>query len=669
MRQIIRLTGFSIVAASLLQAENLQLETIEVEETGTTTVVKDVAGEEVRSADLADALYKVDPDVQLIRRSGISNDIIVRGMRKDDINVLIDGGKIYGGCPNRMDPPISHVLSNNVDNIVIKEGPYDVENFGTLTGLVEVNTIKPSEEMQGNIDFNVGSWNYYKLGARFSGGSDRFRLMVGGSTEKGGQYEDGDGNTLADQVDNYTETRPALQKFRFTDQYRDMDAFEKKTGMVKLFVDVTDSQELQLSYTVNQSDDVLYPNTPMDALEDNSNLFNAKYTLRNLGEWSKKVELTFYNSWVYHPMGNYYRSAANGLHGVIENVMNSRIYGGTVKNTMDLYEGELAVGLDASRRTWNGEYRHHDGEYWSPSIDHSKTKDWAVFAEYDKRIDAWDINAGVRYDDASTESDEPGTDKNDYSYLSGYLYTTYHWNETTKIFGGIGSASRVPDGKELYLKSKAMPTSSLIGNPDLDETTNNQIDLGIDMQPFEELALRLKGFYSKLNDFIFYNRTVDKYENQDATLYGISADATYALNDTVYFDGGIAWLRGRKDDPLTDQSDKDMPNIPPLKGTLGANWDFDDTGSMRLSMVAASAWNKYDGDNGERELGGYAVFNFQIRKDFLNHYELTFGVDNILDKTYAITNTYADMTLVTGGEPMLLNEPGRYVYGNLTWHF
>jgi len=372
-----------------------------------------------------------------------------------------------------------------------------------------------------------------------------------------------------------------------------------------------------------------------------SNLFNAKYTLRNLGEWSKKVELTFYNSWVYHPMGNYYRSAANGLHGVIENVMNSRIYGGTVKNT----------------------------EYWSPSIDHSKTKDWAVFAEYDKRIDAWDINAGVRYDDASTESDEPGTDKNDYSYLSGYLYTTYHWNETTKIFGGIGSASRVPDGKELYLKSKAMPTSSLIGNPDLDETTNNQIDLGIDMQPFEELALRLKGFYSKLNDFIFYNRTVDKYENQDATLYGISADATYALNDTVYFDGGIAWLRGKKDDPLTDQSDKDMPNIPPLKGTLGANWDFDDTGSMRLSMVAASAWNKYDGENGERELGGYAVFNFQIRKDFLNHYELTFGVDNILDKTYAITNTYADMTLVTGGEPMLLNEPGRYVYGNLTWHF
>ncbi|WP_456449533.1 TonB-dependent receptor domain-containing protein, partial [Hydrogenimonas sp.] len=413
MSQTIRLAGLSIVVASLLQAEEFQLETIEVEETGMTTIVKDVAGEEVRSADLADALHKIDPDVQLIRRSGIANDIILRGMRKDDINVLIDGGKIYGGCPNRMDPPLSHVLSNNVDNIVIKEGPYDVEHFGTLTGLVEVDTLKPSREMEGRIDFNVGSWNYYKLGAQFSGGNDRIRLMVGGSTEKGGQYEDGDGHTLADQVDNFAKTNPALlNKYRFTPEYHDMDAFEKKTGMVKLFVDVADNQALQLSYTVNQSDGVLYPNTPMDALEDNSNLFHMKYTMRNLSEWSKKLELKFYNSWVYHPMGNYYRYAANGPHGVIENVMHSRIYGGTIKNTMDLYGGELALGLDASRRTWNGEYRHHDGETWSPSIDHSKTKDWALFTEYKKRIDAWDFDAGVRYDDATAESDEPGTDEN-----------------------------------------------------------------------------------------------------------------------------------------------------------------------------------------------------------------------------------------------------------------
>ncbi|WP_201352367.1 TonB-dependent receptor [Hydrogenimonas urashimensis] len=676
MKKVIHL-GLSIAAASMLYAEEMQLETIEVEETGTSIVVKDVAGEEVRSADLADALYRLDPNVQLVRRSGIANDIIVRGMRKDNINVLIDGGKLYGGCPNRMDPPISHVLANNVDNIVIKEGPYDVEHFGTLTGLVEVNTLKPSQEKQGEINLNAGSWDYYKLGARFSGGNEWLRMMVGGSTESSGQYKDGDGNTLADQVKNFAaaSNSPKVKGAQYAPEHYHMDAYEKKTGMIKLFADVADNQELRLSYTVNQSDDVMYPSTPMDAKEDNSNLFNAEYIVRNLGEWSKKLKLKFYNSWVYHPMGNYYRRSAVAK-GIIENIMHSRIYGGVVKNSMDLYGGTLKIGVDASRRTWDGEYRSSKGLPFDgkASIDNSKTKDVGVFANYTKTIGAFDLDAGVRYDMARVESDVPETETNDYNAFGGYLFGTYRLDEQMRLFGGVGTSIRVPDGKELYFQDKV--GGALHGNPDLNEVRNTQVDIGMEAEAFESATVRIKGFYSKLKDFIFYNNTYPiapdvkgRYENQDATLYGISVDGTYALNDEIYFDGGIAWLRGKKDDPLTGQSDKDMPNIAPLKGTLGANWDFDETATARLAMVAAGGWRDYDGDNGEQRLPGYAVFNFKLKKDFLNRYEVTLGVDNIFDKTYAITNTYADMTLVTGGQPMLLNEPGRYIYGNLTWHF
>ncbi|WP_353661742.1 TonB-dependent receptor [Hydrogenimonas sp. SS33] len=682
MKRMLSLAGLSLAAATCLMAEEAQLGTVEVEETGTTSVVKDVAGDEVRSADLADALYKLDPNVQLVRRSGIANDIIVRGMRKDNINVLIDGGKLYGGCPNRMDPPISHVLSNNVDNIVIKEGPYDVEHFGTLTGLVEVNTLKPSKTPKGEIDLNAGSWNYYKLGARFSGGSDRIRLMVGGSTESSGQYEDGDGRTLADQVADYAKAYPKPNPFnpgspsgqkwlkvqgqQYAPGSYDMKAYEKKTGMVKLFADVTENQELRLSYTVNQSDDVMYPNTPMDAKEDNSNLFNTQYIVRDLGTWSKKLEMTFYNSWVYHPMGTYFRRSAKKA--VIENVMNSRIYGGTVKNSLDLYGGTLTAGIDASKREWSGEYRKN-GAYWGESIDHADTDDLGIFAEYAKTIDAFDLDAGLRYDWSSVESDMADTPTNDYDYASAHIFGTYHLDDTTRLFGGVGTASRVPDGKELYFRKNPKMGGRLVGNPNLDKTTNLQFDLGLEKELFESAMVRLKGFYSHLDDFIFYNKTKLTYENRDATLYGLSMDGTYALSDTVYFDGGIAWLYGKKEDPLTGQSDRDMPNILPLKANLGANWDFDETGTMRLAMVAAGGWNRYDGDNGEQRLPGYAVFNFKMKKDFLNHYEVTLGVDNIFDKTYVATNTYADMTLVTGGEPMLLNEPGRYIYGNLTWHF
>ena len=42
-----------------------------------------------------------------------------------------------------MDSATSHVLSNNVQNVKVIEGPYDVENFGTLSGLVKVETKGP----------------------------------------------------------------------------------------------------------------------------------------------------------------------------------------------------------------------------------------------------------------------------------------------------------------------------------------------------------------------------------------------------------------------------------------------------------------------------------------------------------------------------------------------
>jgi len=61
MAIIQRVIGLSLAAAMTLAAEEAMLEDIEVIESGTTTVVTDVAGEDVRSADLADAFIKSIP--------------------------------------------------------------------------------------------------------------------------------------------------------------------------------------------------------------------------------------------------------------------------------------------------------------------------------------------------------------------------------------------------------------------------------------------------------------------------------------------------------------------------------------------------------------------------------------------------------------------------------
>ncbi len=252
-----KLVYLSLACAAVLSAAEVEIDTISVQ----STTLEDVSGHEIKSADLAEALAKKVPSISLVRRSGIANDIILRGQKKDNINVLVDDGKICGACPNRMDPTTSHIATNNVESIEIIEGPYDVENFGTLSGAVKITTKQPTEELHGDFNLGYGSYDYKKATGLVSGGVGAFRFLLSMSGETSGQYKDGDGNTFADQVDNFAEGNPALNGVRYQDQYRDMDAYTKITGTAKVFIDITDDQELRFGYMANRSDDILYPNS------------------------------------------------------------------------------------------------------------------------------------------------------------------------------------------------------------------------------------------------------------------------------------------------------------------------------------------------------------------------------------------------------------------------
>ena len=663
----------SVACASMLYAAEAELGTIDVEAKVDTEVIMDVSGEDIKSADVADALMKQSPSVSLVRRSGIANDIIVRGQKKDNINVTIDGAKVCGACPNRMDPPISHVLTNNIDYIAIEDGPFDAESFGALSADVKVETRKPTKEFTGDIGLNFGSWDYKKASAMASGGFDTVRFLVSVSGERGGQYEDGDGNNFYQQVNNYiaknlngdSEHDNKLKAQAYKPQYSDMDAFTKKTAMAKIFWDIADTQQLKLSYTGNRSDDVLYPNTPMDALYDNSNIYNAEYTARDLGRYSKQLDIQIYKSDVDHPMSNVYRKASTKK--LMKNWLTTDMRGARIKNRFDVSNHEITVGIDSSLRNWDGAYYGENDLFKGVSIPDVDTRNIAFFAEDKIRLDKFVVDLGLRYDDTSITPAGVLQD-NDYNALNGYILGTYHQDENTKIYAGIGRSSRVPDAKELYFQK----AGKVLGTPDLELVSNTEIDLGVKKQ-FENATVEAKIFYSMLGNFIFYNanKTVNRFENMDATIYGFELSGSYIATDSIYFDYGLAYQRGEKDNPLSGQSGTNMPEIPPMKLTAAINYDYDATANLRAELVAAHQWSDVDYENGEQVLAGWGIVNLKGTKTFYDSLELTVGVDNLFDKTYAVSNTYQDLTLISGGmgEVMLMNEPGRYIYANLKYTF
>jgi iron complex outermembrane receptor protein len=678
----------SLCVASYLQSS--ELSKVVVEEKVNTITVKNLSQEELKSADLADALVKNVPSASLVRRSGIANDIILRGQKRDNINIIIDGTKVCGACVNRMDPPTSHVATHIVQNVEIKEGPFDVEHMGTLSGLVNITTKEPKSGFRGELNLNLGSFGYKKGSLTLNGGNEDIKVLVTIAQESGEQYEDGNGNgnDFAQQLKKATDGTN-MKGMQYQPRYEDMDAFEKTVFMAKIFGHISDDQDIKISYTGNRSDEVLYPSSKMDAVWDDSDIINLEYEIRNLATYSKILNFQIYNSQVDHPMTIKYRKKAVAInpknskpYGDITNHLTTEMQGIKLKNSFDISDTYMTVGLDTSTRNWDGQYfksvngaymRFSDGEI-KRSIDDGESVNRAIFVKTQSSVGYIDIEAGVRFDDTTVENG--GTAKNnDYNSLSGNIFVTYEGENGSRYFAGVGKSARVPDPRELYFMSSMSPNATtLIGNPNLDQTTNYEIDIGFE-KVYDNFNIKTKMFYSMLKDYIYLNGIKKKnvFENIDAKIYGVEVSGAYLATDSLYLDYGVAYKRGKKDDPLLGQSDGDLAEISPLKANIGLGYEYDSTLSAKVDIVMASKWDKFDSDNGEQELDGYRVLNLKVSKEFDNGIGVTVGVDNIFDQTYTTTNTYKDLTLIMTGsgvdDAMLLNEPGRYLYMNASYKF
>ena len=674
-----KILSLSLVATAVLlnASETANLEKIDVVETTNSQIVKDVSDEQLKSADLAEALSKNVPSISIVRRSGIANDIILRGQKKDNINILLDDAKIHGACPNRMDPPTSHVLTNNIEKVKVIEGPYDVENFGTLSGLVKVETKEPTKDVHGEVNLNAGSYGYKKASATVSGGTDKFKLLVSTSIEEGDQYEDGNGNTFYEQqVERGMKalpnaTNPAMPT-NATYINPKQEAFEKKTFLTKGQYNITDDSELKLSYTANRSDNILYPTGTMDADYDDSNIYTVGYTTRNLGKLSKELDLNYYYSNVDHPMSTKLRNS--GSTNYMTAKYKTSAHGEKIKNVMEIADSLVTVGLDTSARNWKGEMYRTNVATGAVSMNtiplaSTDTTNKAVFSKVEKSFGKLDLEVGARYDYTDVDTIDENKEDKKYTGLNANIFGVYNVDEKMKYFAGIGKSSRVPDARELYSRSYNTTLMKYIygGNDELDQTKNYEADLGFD-KTIGNFQIRPKLFYSVLKDYIYNTgvTTGTTFENIDAKIYGLDISGLYAMTENLSLDYGVAYQRGKKDE---DVADKDLAEIPPLKANLALNYEIEKS-KYTAEMVAVDRWDSYDSSAKEQELSGYALFNLKYTNQLHKNVGLTLGVDNVFDKVYNSTNTYQDITYaVINSERVLFNDPGRYGYVNLKYSF
>lgn len=679
------LTLLSMAAIAALAVEPVTIQKITVEADAPKTDAKKMEADEMvkfsRQSDLGEMLSNSLPEVTLVRNSGVGNDIILRGFRKDNINVTIDDAKVCGACPNRMDPPAMHVSSAQIAAVEVQEGPFDVTQFGSLGGKINVVTKDPSKGLHGEVSTTLGSFDYRKLSTTLEGGNDTVQAVVGFSRETSGQYKDGNGKTLTEQTKGL-----AVSAQEYKTAYDNMNAYDRNNFWTKIIGNIGGNQKLTLSYFGDRADDVLYPRYKMDAQVDDTDMFNVKYELLNLSAFSDELKIEGYRSKVTHVMGTDFRVGMAPMYTVMVAPVDATITGASIENTLTLANTKISVGIDTSIRNWDGTKGPKSNPATNILIPDVDTKNIAVYAKALKQIDKYELSAGARYDDTIIDPNQALAAQDplvanqtfltnmrdrDYTNLSANLMAKYNYTLNTNVFIGAGQSVRVPDAKELYWVGS--------GNTHLNETINREIDMGAE-HTTGNFHIKGTAFYSDLSDFIYQYKntaTTSTWTNIDARIIGFDLQADYMFNDVWRIESGMAYQKGTKKDiselsslSATTQSDTDLAEIPPLKGRIALV--FDNSTHYAMAEWIGARSQTFDEDNGEKDISGYGILNLKYGIELGSGFSLTTGINNFFNRTYAVNNSYIGNELITGDDaidPLVLNEPGRNFYATVAYKF
>lgn len=655
----------SLAAVAALATEPITIQKITVEASSTKGDIKSINADEIvkfsRQSDLGEMLSGALPEITHVRTTSIGNDIVLRGFKKDNLNITIDDAKVCGACPNRMDPPAMHVSSSQIANVEVQEGPFDVTQFGSLGGAINVVTKDPVKGLHGEISATLGSYDYRKISTTVEGGNDTVQALVGYSRETSGQYKDGDGKTMAEQAD--TSSKP------YSTAHKNDDAYARQNFWAKIVGNIADNQKLTLNYFGDRADNVLYPRYPMDALMDDTDMFKAKYQLFNLGSFSNELLIEAYHSKVEHDMGTDFRTGMSSV-----SLVDATIQGVRVENSASLNEMDVTLGLDLSTRNWNGTKGNRTNPYSTIQIPDADTDNIGFYLKAAQSLGAWDVSGGLRYDDTKVDADQSlplmgSTKDRDYDNISANILGRYHYSTNGNFFVGAGQSSRVPDARELYFAS--------VGNTNLNETLNREIDMGIE-HTLGNLHLQGTLFYSDLKDYIYAYKvagSTTSFANIDARIIGGDVTADYLLNKEWSIESGIAYQKGTKKDTnqldslaTLPQTDKDLADIPPLKGRIALV--FDDAKNYAEAEFIAAQHQTYDENNGEQAIAGYGLLNLKYGTELGSGFSLSAGINNFFDRTYAVSNSYIGLTtIMEGAQPLVLNEPGRNFYATVAYKF
>ncbi len=611
--------------------------------------------------------------VDAARMGGHGVDLVIRGQQASQLNVLLDGAKIEGGCPNRMDPPTAYAEMSSFDQVTVIKGVNSVTygaggSGGTVLFERKTPAFEDGKSVQGEINLGTSSNGLTRdMNTTVAAGGKEGYIVLQGSKKSADNYLDGNGDEVR-------------------------SSYESQQGHIDLGWTPNEDHELRLSYENSLIEDALFQGASMDAPKSDGTTTRLSYQGSNISPSIQAIEVDIYNSTVDHVMDNYsYTGITSGQKETLSDVDSK---GAKIQLSSQLGHTKLDYGVQFESVDKMATLYDVTGDksmfyMWPDTISETKS----VFAETTSAFkDNQKVIIGLRYDavttdakkaDAATDfgniasnlynstyTDYSGETKTDNSSLNGLLRYERVYEHNLNVFAGVSRTHRYPDATELYM-AKGGAMGKWVGNPDLKPEQHNQFDIGMS-QATDKANWSVSAYYDVVNDYILRDFAKNQpesvniagdntiYLNKDANIYGLDLAGSWKTSQHVKVGGNLSLTKG------TNETDnRNLSNIAPLSGTAFAEYSANNwKAGARFNF--ATAQTEVNSEYAELETAAWSTVDvfgdYQINKSI----KLSAGVDNLADHAY---QTYLNRVDNYSSNTYKVYEPGRTVWAKLNAKF
>jgi iron complex outermembrane receptor protein len=596
--------------------------------------------------------------VSLIRRGAFGQEPVLRSLSGGQLNVTIDGMKIFGACTDKMDPVSIYVEPQNLGSMQVITGPAGAAFGSTVGGSVNMKLADPQighKPISGveRADYQTAA-NAFTMSSRVNVSQTQNAFLVTSTYRKSQNYRAGGGSTIP------------------FSQYEKLNVSAAGKWTLGKY------DTLTANGLFDRGSNIGFAGLPMDVRKATAGLVSAGW--ERVAPWWKlnKASVKVYHNDIRHQMDDWSRPdvshhmdmpGASQTSGMLaeadvhlfhrhRTLVKAEYYVNRLVGEMTMYSED---GRSMYMQTAPASHRQNTGLFINQAFRVTDRSRANLSFRMDINRDKVANGIGLRQwqvFDPEISNVTVTTART----VSASFDTRIAGNLRLELQAGIGE--RIPTLNERfgYYLFNRFDGFDYLGNPELKNETSFNAETAIVAFLGNSVEIEISPYFQRFSNYILgvgtnYSamttdaRGVKQYDNiPTATLYG--ADVLFMTRLM-----GLQWITNLKYTSGSDESGDPLPLIPPLKAVTTVKYNFR-AFTTQVEWEWADAQLRVSKDAHERPTPAWSVLSVRTGYQINSFLNCSAGVENLFDRNY---REHLDV----GGIP----RPGRNIYLNLTYSF